>query len=255
MYKKTYPDYSSMGEYTSNLNTLNNLNNIISEMENMIVSHTKKLIVNSNTYLAINLLEKFFKDDLAYYIKPKYFGTTDDKFNKKYMITESDCRIMMPTFVEHETTGADRYYLENVNTSTDSLKEEAENARAKQDYWNAYDDFIDDMYEQNNISDDQQYVDQKVIANTNILLEKYRESINEKQADRYGVLANAAVKGGSNSVYENRTKYSKQNDLASSVKFRKDITGALGEAGKKALYNDTEYITLNNKHIKEIYKR
>ena len=245
--KDLNPDsYQSNQEYIGLKNAIDELNNVVFEMEEMIVSNFKKLIVNSNTYLSVSLLEKFFTGNLKDYILPKYFGMTDDKFNKKYVFSESDCRVMMPTFTQHEETTSDKFYLDNVNSSVESLQENA--ADAQHNYEMKLTSGLEKISDGNDKNDLSATVD---LVRSG--LEKYRSNMNNKQQDRYGVLANSAVSGGRNAVYNARTKYSKQNDLASSVKYRKDITGAVGELGKNLLYNDTEYITLKNKHIKNIY--
>lgn len=243
--KETYPDdYTKRDDYLDNLAVVNQLNNDISSMEEMLVSNLKILIINSYTYVSVSKIEKFFKDLPGNYLLPKYFGTTDDKYNRRFAFSEGDCKIMMPDFKTHQVTESDKRYLENVNNDRNALKEQAQNAMFEASMnSNIYD-----------ITKDYVSNSEKIRLKVKEKVEIFRSNMSKTQMDRYGVLSPAAIKGGSTGVYKaSRNRYPKQNDLPESVKYKKNITGALGTGAKEFLYNDTEYITLNNKNIKEIY--
>lgn len=246
--KDFFPDsYTKNTEYISCMEVIKQLDKIISEMEEMLVSNLKTLIVDSYTYVSVTKIKKFFTDLPGDYLMPKYFGTSDDKFEGKFAFSETDCRRMMPTFISHETTESDKQYLENVNNERETLKANAEDAS-----------YEADMYRKLGIAADSEGSENITDADRtkykiNEKIATLRENMNSKQADRYGVLSSAAMKS-SNTVYQvSASRYSKQNDLPNSVKFKKNVTGALGTAAKNLLYSDTEYITLKNKNIKEIY--
>ena len=243
--KDAYPDdYTKRDDYLDNLSVVNQLDNDISSMEEMIVSNLAVLIINSYTYVTVSKIEKFFKDLPGDYLLPKYFGSTDDKYNKRFAFSEGDCKTMMPDFKSHQTTESDKRYLENVNNDKAALKEQAQNAmfeaQMNSEIYDLSKDYISDS--------------EKARLKVNEKIETLRANMSKTQMDRYGVLSSAAIKGGSTEVYKvSRNRYPKQNDLPESVKYKKKVTGAVGASAKAFLYDDTEYITLNNKNIKEIY--
>lgn len=242
--KESYPvDYEKREDYLNNMSVVAQLDKDITSMEEMLVSNLGVLIINSYTYVTVSKLEKFFKDLPGDYLLPKYFGTTDDKYNHRFTFSEGDCKVMMPDFKSHQTTESDKRYLENVNNDKAALKEQAENATFEANMQN-------EIYElSKDYNDDATNMRLKV----NEKIETLRANMAKTQIDRYGVLSSAAVKGSTEVYNVSRSRYPKQNDLPESVKYKKKVTGAFGIATKEFLYDDTEYITLNNKNIKEIY--
>ena len=248
--KQNNPDtYTTNTEYLSNMQVVTELDKIILELENSLVSNLKKLIVESGTYLSVTKIKKFFTDLPKGYLYPRYFGTTDVKFDKKYEITSSDCIKMMPDFKSHEETTGDKQYLGNLNSDLDNYKENVDTASYKSTLNNEAYNELDQLENQNN-----EVINEKIRLKINSTINNLNANMNNKQKDRYGVLSKSAIKGGSQAVYEaSVSRYPKQNDLPNAVKYKKNVTGAAGIIGKSLLYNDTEYIILNNKNIKEIY--
>lgn len=237
--------YTVNEEYLAHMQVVTELDKIIVELEESLVENLKALIINSYTYVSVTKIKRFFTDLPKGYLYPRYFGTTDIKYNQRYAFTTSDCIKMMPDFKSHEETNSDKGYLGNLNSDFDTLKENAENAAyANESYSEAYD----------NLEWSQENALEKARLKVNEIVSGLDKNMNEKQSDRYGVLTKTAIKGGSQAVYEvSRSRYPKQNDLPDAVKYKKNVTGAAGILAKNILYNNTEYITLNNKNIKEIY--
>lgn len=81
---------------------------LIKYAERLMVSYLKNLIVYSYTYLNATSVQKFFSD-FSDVLSPKYYGITDDKYNKSFSFKQNDCLIMMPDYKGNDITKTDKY--------------------------------------------------------------------------------------------------------------------------------------------------
>lgn len=254
IYKHMYEHYKEIvrdiGSYTSQLNnnisdadrallnkSLADANKYKSIIEESMVRNLKNLIVNSYTYMKPSDLRDFFTE-FPEILKPMYFGSTDNKYNRRYMINSSDLNIMMPMHGEHKLTTSDRNTLSNANNHTNTLAAAALEAEKN---------VISHATDATNAGLSKEGI--KSIAKA-YAAEKRRE-INQKQKDRYGNLSRTALTGGTTAVYvASESRYTMKNTKKNKVKYRdKGIDDVL----QAAMVDDKAYVDLRNKHIKSIY--
>ena len=81
---------------------------LIKHVEQLMLVYFKSLIVHGYTYLNASSVQKFFSD-FDTVLLPKYYGSTDDKYNGIYSFTQDDCLIMMPDYEGNDITKSDMY--------------------------------------------------------------------------------------------------------------------------------------------------
>lgn len=219
---------------TKSLSDANRYKNIIEES---MVRNLKNLIVNSYTYMKSSDLRKFFTE-YPEILKPMYFGSTDNKYNRRYVINSNDLSIMMPMHGENKLTTSDRNTLSNANNHNATLAASALEAEKN---------VISHANDATNAGLSKEGI--KSIAKA-YAAEKRRE-INQKQKDRYGNLSRTALSGGTTAVYvASESRYTMKNTKKNKVKYRdKGIDDVL----QAAMVDDKAYVDLRNKHMKSIY--
>lgn len=254
IYKLMYEHYKEIvrdiGSYTSQLEnnisdedrallekSLSDAKQYKSIIEESMVRNLKNLIVNSYTYTKVSDLRDFFTE-FPEILKPMYFGSTDNKYNRRYMINSSDLNIMMPMHGDHKLTTSDRNTLSNANNHTSTLNAAALEA------------------EKNVISHSNDAINAGLSKSGVASLAKAyaadkRRELNQKQKDRYGNLTRTALTGGTTAVYvASESRYTMKNTKKNKVKYRdKDIDDAL----QAIMVDDKTYVDLRNKHMKSIY--
>lgn len=254
IYKLMYEHYKEIvrdiGSYTSQLEnnisdedrallekSLSDAKQYKSIIEESMVRNLKNLIVNSYTYTKVSDLRDFFTE-FPEILKPMYFGSTDNKYNRRYMINSNDLNIMMPMHGDHKLTMSDRNTLSNANNHTSTLNAAALEA------------------EKNVISHSNDAVNAGLSKSGIASLAKAyaadkRRELNQKQKDRYGNLTRTALTGGTTAVYvASESRYAMKNTKKNKVKYRdKDIDDAL----QAIMVDEKTYVDLRNKHMKSIY--
>lgn len=254
IYKLMYEHYKEIvrdiGSYTSQLEndisdedrallekSLSDAKQYKSIIEESMVRNLKNLIVNSYTYTKVSDLRDFFTE-FPEILKPMYFGSTDNKYNRRYMINNNDLTIMMPMHGDHKLTNSDRNTLSNANNHISTLNAAALEA------------------EKNVISHSADAVNAGLSKSGIASLAKAyaadkRRELNQKQKDRYGNLTRTALTGGTTAVYvASESRYAMKNTKKNKVKYRdKDIDDAL----QAIMVDEKTYVDLRNKHMKSIY--
>ena len=206
-------------------------------IEESMVKNLKNLIVNSYTYMKSSDLREFFTE-YPEILKPMYFGSTDNKYNRRYMINSNDLNIMMPMHGEHKLTTSDRSTLSSANNHSEHLGAAALEAE-KNVISNSRDAINAGLSGSGIASVAKAYVAEK------------RRELNQTQKDRYGNLTRTALSGGTTAVYvASESRYTMKNTKKNKVKYRdKGIDDVL----QAAMIDDKTYVDLRNKHIKSIY--
>lgn len=252
---KAYDSYKipKDANYNSLSKTLEEYKKYESTIRNLMVEGTKNLIVNSYSYLTSgdlkNLIFKYKE-----IVKPKYFGTTDDLYNKRYIITKGECEsTMMPYFVVHKTSKVDRHVNELITDEANEMTKRAntidKNAQADVNEANILYRDAEKYYR-----DDEELYNKAKAAKRNAetaeKIQKHRSDALRTQASRSKTLAPTAVKRGSKGVFkDSRARYPMQNASKDTVKYR----GGLNKLTEDMFDDKNKYIEPRNKNIKQIY--
>src|SRR5574344_2063196 len=219
---KLYDQYNTIkSEYNA---TMYSLNTYYATKEAQALNPTeyKNLITTyTYTYLNVAALKQFF-DKYGEILKPKYFGQTDDKYNKKYVFNASDVAIMMPFHTQNTTTTADQ-----ITKQTEALNNK----------------IVSDDIESSTANDED-------ASKLNKNLSKYRTSLYEKQKKRSSYLTATALNKGSQAVLDATESRYDTNSDGVVVKYYKNMAH---EGARNLMKDDKKYIDLRNKNIKQIY--
>ena len=236
--------------YKAEVRTLADLNRDIKKYEQIILKNMKSLIVFSYTYFNAGALKSFF-NDFPLILKPKYFGTTDDRFSKAYRFTSSDMNIMAPFHTQNTMTENDKSLIDLNKTTNDILIDSAQqDSFAKETSANtkSVDDYMSAMNAGGKASREAKNMMSKI--NTNNKIAKFRNDFTAKQAERSDILQKTAITKGSTGVYKDSRARYPQNKDKSVVKFRKTNIGSL----LNSAFNDNgKLIEPRNKNFKQIY--
>lgn len=222
--------------------------------DSLIVYYTKVLITYGYSSLTASKVKKLITNTNGI-VFPKYFGTTDDKYSKKYNFNNSDILKMMPTFTQHQLTNSDKQTLQDIEENvsdieeeTDDLRDDAEQDEVAGELAEELGDEISSWNVKNSSSITNNIYKQAAYYKTKSKLETWRANYRSKQASNTKAMSVSALKKGVNQVIkDNRSRYHKNYD-GSSVKYQGSATDILESAG-----SDDEYITLRNNNIKSIY--
>ena len=236
--------------YKAEVRTLADLNRDIKKYEQIILKNMKNLIVYSYTYFNAGALKSFFNDFLLI-LKPKYFGTTDDRFSKAYRFTSSDMNIMAPFHTQNTMTENDKSLIDLNKTTNDILIDSTQqDSFAKETSANtkAVDDYMSAMNAGGKASREAKNMMSKI--NTNNKIARFRNDFTAKQAERSDILQKTAITKGSAGVYKDSRARYPQNKDKTIVKFRKTNIGSLLDSA----FNDNgKLIEPRNKNFKQIY--
>ncbi len=226
--------------------------------DSLIVYYTKVLITYGYSSLSASKVKRLITNTNGI-VLPKYFGTTDDKYSKKYNFNTSDILKMMPTFTQHQLTNSDKQTLQDIEEDlseiekeTDDLRDDAETDEIMSDLAEEWGDGLVSWGVKNNTDTTalSKYAYKTAsYYKTKSKLETWRANYRSKQASNTKAMSVSALKKGVNkTIKDNRSRYHKNYD-GSSVKYQGSMTtDFLDKAGS----ND-EYITLRNNNIKSIY--
>jgi hypothetical protein len=185
-----------------------------------MVGGLKNLIVYSYTYTTTSDIRRFFS---AYpdILKPKYYGTTDDKYKREFLINSGDCSTMLPFFTRHNLSKSDIATMENISKQSEKLTE--------------YNDKLSDDAKYDNaravLRDSESSAYDKGKAYAILEREEARNRSLKTQDDRSSSMALTALTRGAKGVHEDsRARHPMQNDLKNRVKYRdRDIANLLDE--------------------------
>ena len=236
--------------YKAEERTLADLNRDIKKYEHIILKNMKSLIVYSYTYFNAGALKSFF-NDFPLILKPKYFGTTDDRFSKIYCLTDSDMNIMAPFHTQNTMTENDKWATDlNKTANANLIDSTQQDSLAKQNSANikAIDDYMAAMNDGGSYGREAKNMISKI--NTNNKIAQFRNDFTTKQAKRSNILQKTAITKGSTGVYKDSRARYPQNKDKTVVKFRKTNIGSLLDS---TFNDDNKFIEPRNKNFKQIY--
>ena len=252
------PDtYQNMEDYSITEDQLEYFKQILETLTHLMLYGTKQLIVYSYTYLAPSKLRKFF-DKYSDILKPKYFGTNDDKYNQKYCINSTDLDLMMPLASEHKKSQTDSNVLEIMNNESDEIQKLAEfeqvsqenRVKSTKDIISEFDTLSKDGMSYNDFKAKENEIRAAKVSN---VLGELKSNIISNYTNSSKTLSNTAITQGSSAVYNasiEKYKSSGQNDLKEKVKYR---SSNIGTALSETFDTSDDYIIPRNKNIKQIY--
>lgn len=237
IFEELMKDYNSiMLDYNKHKNILSllkendpnykNEKEIVDELEKTIYSYKeimlnsfKNLIVYSYSYIRSSDIKHFF-DKYPSILKPKYFGTTDDEYNNKFIINSSDINIMMPFYSEKELSSSDKATLNNIENQTS----------------------VENNYT-TNTNNKSEIIGSNLFNNA---LNNYMNKINDEK----GILTKEALTRGSQSVIEkSRDVYTSGRKNQKRVIYKeKNVSDYIEDA-----FKSDKYILPRNQNIKTIY--
>ena len=251
---------------------------LINRVESFMVLYFKSLIVHGYTYLTATSVQKFFSD-FSTVLSPKYYGVTDDKYNRIYNFTQSDCLIMMPSYNGNDITKTDQYTRELAQQQSDDyiaaegMKSESSKAAAEADA-------INNAAKRASGATNSPWSESGYTANSAVAagtakasakLKEFRAKSMEKISTSQNVSYTANIRNGiANSLDMNSNgllnrsnsgiNAKKDNKKLQSMYDREivkkyEMAGAIADELDKIdlLNKDTKYIVLRNKNIKQIY--
>ena len=236
--------------YRAEVRELIDLERDIKTYENIFLKSMKNLIVYSYTYMNPSALKSFF-NDFPLILKPKYIGTTDDRFSKSYRFTTSDMNIMAPFHTTNKMTENDKWAMNLNKTANADLGDSTKaDTAAKQASANAaaVDSYMAAMNKGGKASREAKNLVSKIQTNEKIA--KFRNDFTAKQAERSNALQKTAITKGSAGVYKDSRARYPQNKDKTVVKYRKTNLGSL----LNNAFNDSDKMTEpRNKNFKQIY--
>lgn len=251
---------------------------LVKRIERLMLVYFKSLIVHSYTYLNASSVQKFFSD-FDTVILPKYYGSTDDKYNGAYAFTQNDCLVMMPDYKGNDTTKSDMYtqelatqrnneYIaasgarsEASKAATEAL--EAKNA-AKIASGTGTGPWSEAGYTINSAV-------KSGTAGATAKIKAFRANAMESVANNQNVSYSANITNGISKTLENNSKglwnrsgkgiNAKEDKKRITSMYDRDIVkkyelvGSLADKANEIdfLNKNTKYIVLRNKNIKQIY--
>lgn len=240
---------------TSLTRTSSTLNNNVKKYDKKLVQYTKMIITYGYSSLKASEVKKIIKMTNGI-VLPRYFGTTDNKYNKSYNFTDSDCKIMMPTWKpnDKDTTEADKDTLMDIGEqtlakkkTTDSLKDSAKRDLLASEAAENNEYSTDSRYKGSYL--EAQYTKTATEYKVQSKLKTFQANYESKNASRTSALSTTAIKKGSKAVIsDTRARYHKNKDGVQ-VKYRKSATSYI----ESALEGEDTFITLRNNNIKSIY--
>lgn len=241
------------------IKTKSTLTNNRTKYDKFFVKYTAMLISYSYSSLSASKLKDLIKSTNGI-VLPRYFGDTDNKYNKSYKFKEGDIKRMMPTFTQHKLTNTDKATMEDLNDQQEAAEEEADELRedAKFTENNANNWLNEAKTKGSDVNkwltkggkSAQDAFDKSIAyAKTQSKLETFRANYKDKQSSQNKALAFTALKKGSGAVVKDtRARFHKNYD-GSSVKYRPSASDVLNNV----FGDENEYITLRNNNIKSIY--
>lgn len=228
---------------------LDSYNKYESTVRNLMVEGVYELIINSYTSVNAANLKQFFTK-FPDVLKPKYYGTTDDKYNQRYLIRSSNCEAMMPPFEQHDTNLADMYVSEMQKFENAKLEAQAAHIAATNEAEGDMVEIIKKTDGYGGLYSDAEIYKMECNQKIKEKISSFRQNTLERQAATTSSLYKSATTKGSGGVYSDiRARYPKQNNPGDVVKYRKGLNETLSN-----MFDDNaEYIEPKNKNIKEIY--
>ena len=251
---------------------------LVKHVEQLMLVYFKSLIVHGYTYLNASSVQKFFSD-FDTVLLPKYYGSTDDKYNGIYSFTQDDCLIMMPDYKGNDITKSDMYtqqlatkrnneYIATSGARSEASKAAMEALKAKNAAKNA------SGTGKGPWSEAGYTINSAVEAGTagaTAKIKAFRAKAMESVANRQNVSYMANIKNGISGTLENNSKglwnrtgkgiNAKEDNKRVSSMYDRDVVkkyelvGNLSSMANEIdfLNKDTKYIVLRNKNIKQIY--
>lgn len=233
---------------------LTELKSNLKKYDRILNLYTKMLITYGYSSLKASEVKKIIKMTNGI-VLPKYFGTTDDKYNKAYNFTASDCKVMLPTFKQsdEELTSADKDTLSDVSSQVDEKNKQVDalkqSAQTNANISSALKTATDNLYLTS--EETKQFTQAQAYTKTASKLQNFQANYESKNTSRTGALSTTAIKKGSKATFTDiRSRYHKNRDGVQ-VKYRKSVTSYL-ESGLED-QTEEEYVTLRNGNIKSIY--
>lgn len=240
------------------LKTRDELTRTRDKYDKLFVKIVRELIIYSYSSLNASDLKGIMRDTYGI-VLPRYFGSTDNKYNGQFMFTATDINRMMPAFKQHQLSKTDYKTMEELSDQLENVKDESDElrdlAKFTDDYANVTETAlntegtsINRFAGKSKIHND--IVETSIAAmRTETKIEEFRATYRSGQASEGRALSVASLRKGSSKVAEDtRARYNKNYD-GSSVKFRPHFNDAIDSA----LTEKSEYITLRNNNIKSIY--
>ena len=236
--------------------TISTLEDNIAKYDELLVKYTKLTIVYSYSSFSPSRVKKLIKITNGI-VLPKYFGTTDDKYSKKYIFNNSDVNnTMMPDF-QQKLTKSDSKTLQDIDKQASEIEEENDELK---DYANeeaeageALSSVASSWNSSGNIVDNENVKDVNKAAQylkTRSKLDTFRANYRSKLTSQNKALSVTALKKGVSQVIEdNRARYHKNYD-GSTVKYRKSAADLIDDFGES---QENKYISCRNANIKAIY--
>ena len=239
-YYKMYKGYEKENGYKTEVSTNRKYKQDKELLEKLMVEGLKNLIIFSYTYTTASDIRRFFT---AYpdILKPKYYGSNDDKYRQAYMFNAGDCATMLPFFTKHNLSQSDIATMERISEQSEKLN----------DYNNKLSDNGRYDVARNILNDNNSSSYDKGYAYAIIEREEARNKSLKSQNDRSASLALTALTKGAKGVHEDaRARHPMQNDLKNRVKYReKDVSDLLDDT----FNTKDQYTVPRNKNIKAIY--
>lgn len=252
---------------------------LANQTERLMLTYFKVLIVHGYTYLTATSVQKFFTDFNAVLL-PKYYGATDDKYNKVYMFNQNDCLIMMPDYKGNDESKSDKYtqelaqlrnnqYIASEGAKSDAAKAMVEAANIKGAARSASERGTGPWSSESGYTVTSAVEYGKASATAKI--KQFRANAMEKVAGNQNSSYTANIVNGitktldrtSNGLLNRSGKgiNAKDDNKKIASMYDRDIVKNYELAGSISdklddidfLNKDTEYIVLRNKNIKQIY--
>ena len=240
-YDKTKLSYDNVlfyPESQKNKKILSSLKSELEYYEELYPKYLHMLISYSYTYMTSANLKRIM-DKFSKFVKPKYFGSTDDKYNKKYMFRSSDIKRMLPPFIQHEgTPNTNMYLMADTKEQVSDVNGVISNIPNPEPEFNG------------NVSTLKPGTNNNAVIATN-KINLLRKNVLVKNNSRKTSLTQDALTRGSAGVYNSlSSKKESMQNLWDPVYFKNRKTAA---QAIKDLNGDDEYVILRNKNIKTIY--
>ena len=234
-------------------NTVETLTQSLNKYDELMVKYTYILIVYSYSSFTTNRVKDLIKETNGI-VLPKYFGKTDDKYSRQYNFNTTDCKRMMPDYVQ-TLSNTDKKTLQEIDEQNQENQEEADELRDNADkslQGAATLEATASWAQSQNV--DAKVVDklnqQVAFYKTNAKIKEWRAKYESKLSSQNKALSKTALTSGVKKVAEdNRARYHKNYD-GSSVKYIGSLTDGINNFSNKA---QDGFISLRNKYIKAIY--
>ena len=251
---------------------------LVKHIERLMLVYFKSLIVHSYTYLNASSVQKFFSD-FDTILLPKYYGSTDDKYNGTYAFTQNDCLVMMADYKGNDITKSDMYTQElstqrnNEYIAVSGARSEASKAAiealevknaAKIASGTRTGPWSEAGYTVNSAV-------KSATAGATAKIKAFRSNAMEAVTNKRNVSYSANITNGISKTLKNNSKglwnrsgkgiNAKEDNKRISSMYDRDIVkkyelvGSLADKANEIdfLNKNTKYIVLRNKNIKQIY--